>query len=178
MPKLHDHLPPNEDLLLVFGNCAFIIHLWALYNLFYILPSWVLRMNLNDLIGAISYVLVFALLESIILWGALTLTASILPPKWFRNYFLVQSATLILLTTIFALILHFSYAVIATNIRFLIGMICIYLVVVVVNLLIVRKSQRVEKIWRKILQKTIVPAVLYLPFDLIGLAIIIFRNIF
>lgn len=178
MTRFSNRLPQNEDLLLVFGSGVFIIHLWALYNLFYILPAWILRMNIHDLIGAISYVLVFALLESTVLWGTLTLAAIILPPTWFRDYFLVQGASLILLTTIFAMILHFSYALVATNNQALVGIIIVFLILTLFALIVIRKSQRVEKVWRKILQMTIVPAFFYIPFDLIGLVVIILRNIF
>jgi hypothetical protein len=34
MSSSRRRLPSNEDLILVFGLCAFIIHLWAQHNLY------------------------------------------------------------------------------------------------------------------------------------------------
>ncbi len=175
---IRHRLPSSADMLLVFGGCAFGIHLWALFNLFYILPGWLLRMDVGELVGAIAYVLSFSLLESLVVWAGLTLAAVFLPQGWLGKHFLAKSMSLFLITTLFAIIFQFNYALLATNRIVLAGAVFLYLVLAVGLNRIAGRSPALENTWRKALQMAIVPSAIYVVFDLLGVLVISYRNIF
>ncbi len=52
-----------------FSVCAFPVHVWALLVYFYDLPGLMMRMSPADYLAHGSYVLAFALLESVLLTG-------------------------------------------------------------------------------------------------------------
>ena len=122
MISLKNRLPPRQDLLLVFSGCAFLIHVWAIINMFYIVPAWVLRMNLAQLSGSMAYMLVFALVESLLVWGLLALLAVLLPKAWLRRNFLAQGMSLALVTAIFSMVVHFNYEFLVTNRGYLLAL--------------------------------------------------------
>ena len=62
-PAWRDYGP---QALKLFVLSALIVHLWTIFNMLYDVHSWVLRMNLGELIGSIGYTLLFALIESLL----------------------------------------------------------------------------------------------------------------
>jgi hypothetical protein len=174
---LKNRLPPRQDLLLVFIGCAFPIHVWALLNLFYIIPAWVLRMNLSQLTGSIDYLLVFALLESVVIWGILVLAALALPQAWLRQKFLAQSTTLVLVTTFWSIVVHLNYEFLVSNRGFLVVVALAYLVSAGVCHILAGRSPRLGMALRNILDRLTVLSFLYIFFDIVGLLVVIARNI-
>ena len=178
MTRLRQKFPPKDDLLLVFGGCAFIIHLWALFNLFYTLPAWALRLKLTELSGAVAYVLGFALLETVFVWSMFTCAAILLPNAWLRESYLTQSTALLLLTTVLAIVLHLNYATLAVNLKLLAGVLILYLFLALGLYFWIRHAHPKDTIWRKALQMTSVPAALYIFLDLAAVVLIVIRNTF
>lgn len=176
--SLHYRLPPTQDLLLVFGGVAFVVHLWALFNLFYILPGWILRLDLGELTGSVAYVLVFSLLESLLVWALLALATIVLPQRWLGQQAIAPGMSLFVLTTLFAVIFQFSYARLATEPALLVVAAALFLALAVVLLLFIRRFTWLETGWRKILQMTIVPTAFYVFLDILALLVICYRNIF
>jgi hypothetical protein len=172
-----NRLPPRQDLLLVFSGCAFLIHIWAIINMFYIIPAWVLRMNLAQLSGAIAYILVFALLESLLIWGLLALLAVLLPQSLLRQNFVAQGMMLALLTAIFSIMVHFNYEFLVANRGYLLALTIIYLPCAAVCHFLAGRYRKIDAALRGILDRLTVLTGLYIFFDLVSLMIVIMRNI-
>ncbi len=75
----------RQSLWLLFLICAFPLHLWTI--VFGLMDmSWTTtRTNLWDAIGVVSYGLVFAFLESLVIWLAAGLLGFLLPRRWDAN---------------------------------------------------------------------------------------------
>ena len=97
------------DLAQSFGAIAFPLHVWAIVNILAILPAWLLRSSIWELAGVISYPLVDALLESVVLWIGLVLLSFVLPRKWLANKFVALSSVLVWVLAAWAVLVQFSY---------------------------------------------------------------------
>jgi hypothetical protein len=166
------------DLSLSFGAIAFPIHVWAIVNTLVIIPAWLLRLSLWELAGAIGYPLVFALLETCVLWIGFVFLAYLLPGKWLANKFVALSSLLVWLMAIWAALLQFIF-----------GRILLWGLVTVIfgSLLIVfslglgywlvQRFARLESGIKRVTQRLSVLTFVYLLFDLLGLVVVVLRNL-
>jgi hypothetical protein len=167
-----------SDLSQSFGAIAFPIHIWVIINILVIFPAWLLRLSLPELAGSISYALVAALLESSILWAMMVGLGFVLPRKWLADKFVVLSSALVWLLTVWAMLGHFHFS----NIlqwgpeKFAAALILVVFTLMLVYWLI-RRFARLEGWIQKGVQGLIVVSYVYIFFDLVGLAIVIFRNL-
>ncbi len=101
-------LPVRRDVLLVFGVVLFAVFGWSIRGFLYKLPAFSLYFGLGANLAVLSYMLAFALLESLIVTAVLTLAASLLPSGWLKAGFAYKSFLIILVSTI-AIILFEAY---------------------------------------------------------------------
>jgi hypothetical protein len=168
----------SEDLSLSFGAIAFPVHVWAIINVLAIFPAWLLRLSIWELAGVISYPLVDALLESCILWTVLVGLSYILPKKWLANKFVGLSSALMWLLAAWAMLAQFIFDRI---IEWGTGQLLPALLLVVLSFRLiywlVQRYGRVEGWIKKITQALVVLAYIYVVADLLGLVVVIIRNL-
>lgn len=90
----------------IFVLTAFFVHIWTIFNVLFDVPSLILYMNLGELLAAISYPLMFALFESIILALPLILLGAVIPDKLRSSLFLSFVFAFLLLATAGAVAFH------------------------------------------------------------------------
>jgi hypothetical protein len=168
----------SRDLFLSFGAIAFPVHVWAIINILYILPAWLLRFSIWELAGAIGYPLVDALLESSLLWIGLIVLGYILPRKWLADRFVALSSVLAWLLAAWAVLAHFIYKIIQQLglEQVLPGLLLVAFSFCIVYWL-VQRSGRLEHRIIKLTQGLEVLAYFYVIFDLLGLVVVILRNL-
>ena len=166
------------DLSLSFGAIAFPIHVWAIINILAIFPAWLLRLTIWELAGAISYPLVDALLESCILWIGLVGLSYVLPKKWLADKFVTLSSALVWLLAAWAALVQFIYVQILQwePQQVLPGLLLVAISFGLVTWLVQRYG-RLEGLIRRLTQGLAVLTYFYLIFDLLGLAVVIIRNL-
>ncbi|MGB8212028.1 MAG: hypothetical protein WCE68_00585 [Anaerolineales bacterium] len=166
------------DLSLSFGAIAFPIHVWAIINLLAILPAWLLRASIWDLAGAISYPLVEALLESSLLWIGLVLLSFVLPRKWLADKFVALSSILVWLLVAWAVLVQFIYEQIIRwgPEQIIPGLLLMAFSFALVTWLVQRNGS-LEGWIKKLTQGLAVLTYFYIIFDLLGLVVIIIRNL-
>jgi len=101
MGIFRDKWSAKSEYLQLFLVCAFPIHVWAYINLFNDMPAMVLEMGVWRILGVTAYVLVFALLESLLVFGLILLVSFILPERLFGVKFVHVGAIFILTCSIF-----------------------------------------------------------------------------
>jgi hypothetical protein len=166
------------DLLLSFGAIAFPVHVWAIINILVIFPAWLLRLSIWELAGAISYPLVVALLESFLLWMWLVLISYLFPRKWMANKFVALSSVLVWLLTAWAVLVQFIFdRIIQWGPGQLIpGLLLVTFSFGLVTWLI-HRFERMEGWIKRLTEGLAVLTYLYILFDLMGLIVVILRNI-
>jgi hypothetical protein len=78
----------------VYAVIVLILYTWTILWFFWKIPSWLLFMNIQELLSAFAYALATNLLESLAVLSALILASMILPGRWFKDLFVARGAML------------------------------------------------------------------------------------
>ncbi len=89
-------LPARSETVLVFAMAVFLVFSWALRNIFFQYPSYILSYNVLDILAIVSYEMGFAMLESALVMVFVLALAFILPGKWFKEGFSYKGSFAIL----------------------------------------------------------------------------------
>ena len=95
--------------MLVMSACIFPIHIWITIVYLYNFPSLILKANIWQILGVLAYTLVFAFIESLLLFGFLALAAAFLPRMLFRERFVYMGTLLALIIPGFALLVNTQF---------------------------------------------------------------------
>jgi hypothetical protein len=170
-------ITPN-DLVLVFLACVFPIHLWSIWNLLQVIPAWILRATVWELIGVIAYTQLFALIESAILFAILVGMGLLLPYKIFAHKFVAYSSAFMVLNSVWFVVMQYNYSSIRLwGMRQFLLWIFIFLVTNLIAYLIVSRSHKLEVILKAATQRVAVLSSIYVAFSVLSLFVIVIRNI-
>jgi len=157
------------EALQVIVLCAFPVHAWALVNLFWNYPSWVIFENAWGIIGLASYVLVFALFESLLAGGLVLLVFWLIPQRVLGRRLVALATALMLTATFFAVAHNLDWFGERLDLSPEFG---ITLGIVVVLLYIFRPLVRVLE-WAA--ERLIMLSTIYLLFDIPAIIVVIYR---
>jgi len=172
--------------------CAFPLHAWTLILAFRDI-SWLTdRTNAWDAVGVTSYGLVFAFVESLVFFALVVLLGYLVPGSWEVNRRVALMTALALVASLWAMLEQLFFLV-GTGfpgwfVGFLVGSghparVFIVLLVGVVGLtvlvpaLLVMRSERAYRSVRGLIDRLSILTMFYLVLDVIGLVIVIIRNI-
>jgi hypothetical protein len=182
----------KKGLWSLFLICAFPLHLWTLIFAFRDISWLTERTNLWDAIGVVSYGMIFAFVESIVIFLVLALLRLILPAQWYSDRRIAFLSLLILLTSgwgmISQLLLVWSVPLPIQAIQFLrssnhpLRMLYAACLVVVTPTILLPvylfiKSKKSIAFMQDLMERLSLLATFYLFFDFVGLIIVIIRNI-
>jgi len=182
----------RQGLWSLFLISAFPLHLWTLILAFRDI-SWVTeRTNAWDAIGVVSYGMLFALIESVVIFLIFALLGLITPGQWESNRRITFLAFLILITSVWAMISQLLFlwnvSLPARAIEFLRQsdhpvriVYAIILMVVTPTVLLPAysflRTKRAVTIMQNLMERLSLLSMFYLVFDLLGVIIIIVRNL-
>lgn len=182
----------RQDLWSLFLISAFPLHFWTLILVFRDISWLTERTNAWDAIGVASYGMVFAFVESVMIFLVLALLGLLTPKQWESNRRIAFLAFLILIISAWGIIsqLLFLWNVFlpAQAIEFLrhsshplriIYAVCLMVVTPTVLLPAYSfiRSKKAVTFMQNIIERLSLLTMLYLFFDVLGLIIIIIRNI-
>jgi len=171
-------LPPWSEIQIVFGLLIFAVFSWSIRGFLYKLSAFLLYDGLGDIFGIFSYMMGIALLESAIIMLVLLFLAVILPKGWFRDGFAYKASLLTLVvggTMIYLQsILNFRLPPVRTLTVISVLPLAVWLVLVFLAM----KVRRFRVILDFILDRVSVFLYLYVPLGIIGLVVVVFRNLF
>lgn len=168
----------RKSLLSLFAVCAIPIYIWSIYNLLHEVPAWVLRMSVWDLVGIIAYVQAFTLFESFVVFLFLFLLSMITPLRRNENRFLAQITLAFSLISALIIVAHFNYNIISMwGMKEFLPVLLLSFTLIGGSILIVKRFRKLEEVILKILERLVVLSILYIFSGLIGVMIIIIRNI-
>jgi len=166
------------NFLIVFAAASFVVHIWLFYIILNQLPSWILRMSAFDVAGMISYSLAFALFESLLIAGGLALLALFLPRGMISDRFASWGSALVLVGSIWTAVAQNKYEFIYTwGFRHLLPWLALCALSIVLVWLLLLRFPRLEKLFLGLMERIQVLVAIYFAFDLIGIIIVLVRNI-
>jgi hypothetical protein len=182
----------KQGLWSLFLICAFPLHLWTLILAFRDI-SWVTeRTNAWDAIGVVSYGLIFAFAESVVIFLIFALLGLLTPKQWESDRRITFLAFLVLITSVWGMIsqLLFLWNVSLPEqaIEFLRRsnhplriMYAACLIVVTPTVLLPAysfiRSKKAVTVMQNLMERLALLTSFYLFFDVLGLIIIIIRNL-
>jgi len=173
-------LPERSEVYTVLGFVVFMVFGWSMRGFFYEVPSFILYFRAGQIFATFSYMMSFALLESLLVTLGLGLLSLLLPVAWFRHGFVYKSFITVLVGAI--ALLWLENTIMAFNnklppIDLLLTAAGIALGAWVVLLLAFHYIARLQKPLLFIADRVGVMAYLYVPLGLLGLIVILIRNL-
>jgi len=176
-------LPTKQDSLAVFSFFVFFIYTWALYRMAWYLPSWLYSLNLGNILIILAYVLAYCLFESLAMMAFLLFLSIIIPTRFFGERFMAQGssvAALVSIGAVFAqrkigLIYNLDHMVL---ILFSVAIPLLFLLLIFSSYLIFNKFRILANWVNALAERMTVFAFVYVPLSIIGLVVVLVRNLF
>src|SRR3990172_5960167 len=182
----------KQGLWALFLGCAFQLHVWTIILAFRDF-SWVAeRTNSWDAIGVVSYGLTFAFIESVLVFVVVVLLSFFISRKWAEERRLALVGILVIITSLWAIAGYLFFmlkvsipgetiaflAGLAHPLRFLYGLsLALVLPTIVLPVYLALRSEKFVKGVQALFERLSLLTTLYLFFDVIGLFIVIIRNV-
>lgn len=179
-------LPERDELREVFNVVLFSVFGWSIRGFLFKMPSLTLYFGLKNNLAVLCYMLAFALVESLIVTGALVLISVLLPGRVLRKGFAYKGFLTVLVAWI-ALIVFQGFSQVnffkdaqANNYSsvppLVIGLV-VTAAALVVLFWIFQRWPRFQKYLLTLVEQFGVFTYIYVPLGLIGLMVVIIRNI-
>jgi hypothetical protein len=182
----------KQGLWSLFLICAFPLHLWTLILAFRDI-SWVTeRTNAWDAIGVVSYGLIFAFVESVVIFLIFALLGLLTPKQWESDRRISFLAFLVLITSVWGMISQLLFlwnvSLPSQAVEFLRRsnhplriMYAVCLIVVTPTVLLPAysfiRSKKAVTVMQNLIERLALLTSFYLFFDALGLIVIIIRNL-
>jgi hypothetical protein len=182
----------KQGLWTLFLICAFPLHIWTIILAFRDF-SWVTeRTNSWDAIGVVSYGLVLAFIESILVFLVAVLLGFLVSKKWDGDRRIALMGLLVLITSLWSMVSYLYFmlnlSVPGKSILFMAGLAhplrFLYLVglafaglTVIIPVFFVLRSEKFLKGVQGLFERLSLLTLFYLFFDFVGLVIVIIRNV-
>lgn len=169
----------------VLATLMFVIYGYAIYRLFWYVPSWLTYLPVGDILSIVAYMTTMALVESLFLLVLLLLVSFLIPGRYFTDRFIVQGSVVVWMMTIWGLAIHedlnryiselnyreFAISMFASLMLFVIS-------IILVSQFFIFRFHWLEKVIRVVADRMTIFLYVYLPLSMIGLVTILIRNIF
>jgi hypothetical protein len=176
------HLRPaaRDEYTRLFLVVVFPIHIWALINLFEVIPAAILHLSVAQLLGLAAYILVFALLESLVIFGVLFLASLVLPRSFYALQLVPVGTIWITCVSISAAVIHLHEKLkLDLNRAYWAGLwIFIGLAAAGLATAWAVRSPRLRTWIGSLVERLSPLSMIYLGLDAIALAIVLARNLF
>ncbi|MCA9944304.1 MAG: hypothetical protein H6656_10375 [Ardenticatenaceae bacterium] len=167
----------KATLWIVFAAAVFPTHFWSLVDFLREYPAWIKRMNTSELLGAFSYVMVYALPDAILLFLGIVILALILPYRFFREKFAAMGSALALITAVWFIIFHSFPLWLEQRQLVPLGLWAIsYVLVLGVAYLQILRNPKAEALVDNFMQRAVSLSALYLFIDFLSLINVLIRN--
>jgi len=153
----------RQTLLHGFVACAIPVHVWSIVNWLRDVEAWLLRFDVWETVVAVLFFLLLGV---------------ILPRSFFIDHFASQSAVTMLVATAWIAYFHLNFHIV-TPLRWtslLIWFLSLGFAILAANIALLR-SKRLEAAVAEIVDRFTVLALIYVALDLVGVAIVLVRNI-
>lgn len=172
-----ERLPAYQDMLAVLGAAVFVVFSWSIRGFLFIFPSRVMYFRAWEVFSIFMYMMAFALVESLLVVGGLALLGMALPSKWWREGFAYKGFLVILVGTIAALLYQRSLGDDLPSKVDLLLWTAAPLLLLLGLLALLRFFPRLSVFLASLAERFTVFAYLYLPLGLLGLLVVLLRNL-
>ncbi|UCD97959.1 MAG: hypothetical protein JSV42_13475 [Chloroflexota bacterium] len=178
MAIFKSRLPARADLWFVFSSIIFVVNVWAIINILRAVPSWILSHTIWEMIGIISYPLVFALLESALFTLGLVVMAFLLPSKLLRDNFISQGSLAALIASLGIILAHLYGSDFGIwSVRSFAKYVLLLIIIILASWVLVYFFKRLNTIIVTVTKRISPLSTAYLALDLLSIFVIVIRNL-
>jgi hypothetical protein len=163
----------SQGLNQLFVYCAFPIHVWALVNMFRDIPSWVLYLRAWEVVGMVAYTLSYALFETLIVFLIVVLVGLVVPKRWIVDRYIPLASLWLVELAIMAIVFQHHIIRHLPKRNLVIG----FGLILALSSLIPLRFPKFGKLLGWIADRLVILSFIYIIFDVIGLLVVILRNI-
>ena len=173
-------LPERSEIYAVLGVVVFVVFGWSVRGFLHEVPSFIHYFKIGQILAIFAYMMGFALLESLLVTLGLGLLSLSLPASWFKNGFVYKSFLTVMLGGV--AMLWLENTVMSWNNKFppvelLLTFVGVTVGVWVVVLLLFHFIKPLQRALLFIADRIGVMAYLYVPLGLLGLVVVLIRNL-
>jgi hypothetical protein len=170
-------------MLLVLSVIIFFDFTWTLYRFSYYLPSWLGYLSTLGTLVVAAYTLSFALLESLVFLVFLVFLSLVFPSRFFQDKFVPQGSALtavlgsgafFLQRKIFIFYSMEMWQLAATVIAIPIAVV----VLVLISSFLLDRFKMLPRLANTVADRMTLFAWIYIPLGLLGLVVVVLRNLF
>jgi hypothetical protein len=179
-------LPVQADILSVFNVVLFVLFGWSIRGFLFEIPSFLLYLGLGDISAILFYMMAFALLESLLVTGAMVFISMLLPSRWLKTGFSYKGFLIVLVATIGSIIFQGYYKVgffqnLLQNDYSFFRPIFDGLIISILSLIgllwLFHNSPRLQKYLSKFVEQFCIFGYIYVPLGVAGILVVLVRNI-
>ncbi len=170
-------LPARMEIELVLGFLVFAVFTWSIRGFLLELPSFLLYYGISEIFGVFCYMMAFAFVESLFVMGLLLFAAYVFPQKWFRRNFSHKATAMVLVIGAAMIVLQNSLTFQLPPLKWLILGVVVTLLILVALSLLLLKVERLRSIFDNLLERFRIFSYIYIPLGIIGLLVVIVRNL-
>lgn len=178
MATFRSRLPQTHDIMLVLACCMLLVFSWSILWFFQKMPGWLPFLPLWEVLSIFAYTQMFALLESLFVLLLLVVLAVVLPPRFFRDSFVAQGSMLLFMTAFWIILFQSIWF---NVVEWAAGKLFLWFTLALFTLLIssflVHRSKRLRKVLFALADRISVLLYLYVPLGVLGLAVVVARNL-
>jgi len=184
MTYLKSKFPAKQDIWPVLSTILFLVFSRSIYYMFNTIPSWLYYMGIWDVLIAASYIMVYALIESLTVLLFTLFLAVLFPAKIYKDKFILQGSITIYLLTIWGILFRRMFPTIRSNwgiwelIGYPIGVGILTLSILIISSYVFDRFEMLQRPIKYIADKLIIFAYIYIPVSILGMTVVLIRNIF
>jgi hypothetical protein len=171
-------LPARDDVFIVLSAILVAVFSWSILGFLFVYPSLVLRYATLEIFAIFSYMMAFASVESILVFGCLVLVSAILPKKWLREGFSYKGFLVVLIGSIAFIQYQTFLGGELPEVKTVFLWAGSYLFVLICLILLFHFVQHLQTILVSVAERFTVFAYVYIPLGFLGLIVVILRNLF
>jgi hypothetical protein len=180
--SLRAKLPTKQEALVVFSVIVFVVFSWTLYRTFWWVPSWLEYLSIWNILIIVAYVLAFALFESLVVLGLIVVLSLLFPKQYFKDQFVIQGNSLALALGFVSFLVQRKVSLIY---RLELWQTLVYPTLILVGFIalvpiisfVFKRFSLLSRLALAVAERMTIFAYLYVPLGLIGVLVVIVRNI-
>jgi len=174
----YTRIPRKVDAVAVFGAAIFMVYTWTMYVSFWKIPSWLLFLNISEILSIYAYAFLVNFLESLILLFIALVASIILPQGWWKEKFVAKGLALIMIILISAQTHIYFYGLPDTQDVFLQGQLFWWLKTLVIAIIFTWMAGRYNWLNQALIDiadRLVIFMYIYLPLTAIAVLVVLVR---
>ncbi|MBN1449440.1 MAG: hypothetical protein JW963_00345 [Anaerolineales bacterium] len=178
MDIFRKRLPERKDVFIVSSVILFAVFSWSIRGFFFVLPSITMRYAFVEVFAIFSYMMAFAFLESSLILVGLLILSFFLPMSWLRDGFSYKGFIIVFIGSIAFIRYQAILGYELPDKEFFFLWIGILILTIVTLSLLFHFVYQLQVSLVSFVERFTVFSFLYIPLGLLGLIVVIVRNLF